>query len=325
MGKKVKHTRKEVDESNRPKGFVTVNKDLFWWFDNHFKSNRHEFSREEAMLWLLFNANYKKDNGIEAGELKHSIKFFQNAFGWKNRSRVTDFFDALVVEGTITRVGGDGDNWHIRIENWSKNQKKSTTPLTTPLTTVGTTPVTTPNLLINTEVTESCTTPLTTVGTTPVTTVGTHDYNNIDSSANASSSNYYKEKNKEEKANTPSLPLGGPGGSDQFSGFLENNSVDNVPFSLKDITDLILKKGYKIDSLLEKIISDSYQKAKERSFVYKDGLEITIDNLSERMIYLYKTQSEQNPDGPHSFSEKQNDRGFNEPKDIHELYFDKNN
>ena len=309
MGKKVKHRRKEVDESKRPKGFVTVNKDLFWWFDSHFQSNRHEFSREEAMLWLLFNANYKKDKGIGIGELKKPISFLQTAFGWKNESRVEDFLNALIVEGTIERVGDKGDDWHIRIKNWSKNQK-NLTPQGTPLGTPQGTPLGTPhNSLINTGVTESCTTPGTPLGTPKGTPLGTHNYNNnIDSSPVGSSSNYSNKTN----INKPSsLRSDGAAAAPQGvggKGFQEKEKEKDkgkVPFSLKDITDLILNKtGYKMDSLLEKIISDSYQKAKERSFFYKDGLAVTIDNLSERMIYLYKAQSGQNPNGQQTFSEK---------------------
>ena len=127
-------------------GYIKLQRDIFEWCDDNIsKGDRKEYSKREAMIWLMIHTSYNGDlidyNGekLDKGESKNSLSFLAEAFGWdyvKNpRDKVKKFLNQLIKTETIERIGGKGDDWKIRFKNWQKYQesgRKSATPSATP-------------------------------------------------------------------------------------------------------------------------------------------------------------------------------------------------
>ncbi len=75
------------------------------------------FKKSEAWIWILSEATWQKEGRIkyvdfggkerkinlERGELAHSIRFMQDAFGWKSKKKVEHFIDDLTSEEMVRR------------------------------------------------------------------------------------------------------------------------------------------------------------------------------------------------------------------------------
>lgn len=94
------------------RGFIAVDRGIF---DHPLFEEKHEFSRREAWLWLLTEAEWKPrvkmagstKIGLERGQLAHSVRFMADAWGW-HKSKVERFLGRLKTETmieTLTETG----------------------------------------------------------------------------------------------------------------------------------------------------------------------------------------------------------------------------
>jgi hypothetical protein len=75
------------------------------------------FKKSEAWIWILAEATWQKEGRIkyvdfggkerkitlERGELAHSIRFMQDAFGWKSKTKISRFIDDLMSEQMLSK------------------------------------------------------------------------------------------------------------------------------------------------------------------------------------------------------------------------------
>ena len=212
-------------------GYIKLQRDIFEWCDKNIsKGDRKEFSKREALIWLMIHTSYNGDlidyneKKLDKGESKNSLEFLASIFGW-NEMRVQRFLTKLGSDEikTIERIGDKGEPWKIKFINWEKYQesgKKSVTQSVTPSVTQSVTQSVTDNSLINIGVTEGGVTPSVTPSVTQSVTQSVNNTSNNDSSLR-SSSYITPGNNNTENNNTPSLPLGGPGGAAVFPVFSE--------------------------------------------------------------------------------------------------------
>lgn len=98
------------------------------WMDHHIFDADEPFTRREAWIWLIENANWKdikkRVNGqlvvLRRGQLSHSIRFIAEKWLW-HRNKVDRFFLELKNETMIETENGTGQNI-ITICNYDKYQ-----------------------------------------------------------------------------------------------------------------------------------------------------------------------------------------------------------
>ncbi|MBD9540127.1 hypothetical protein IB276_11750 [Ensifer sp. ENS04] len=87
------------------RGFIAVDRGIF---DHPLFEEKREFSRREAWLWLISEAEWKDREkyvgsakiSVRRGQLAHSIRFIADAFGW-HKSKVERFLERLKTEAMI--------------------------------------------------------------------------------------------------------------------------------------------------------------------------------------------------------------------------------
>ncbi|NHT75912.1 hypothetical protein G8E10_09490 [Rhizobiaceae bacterium CRRU44] len=109
------------------RGFIAVDRGIF---DHGLFDEKHEFSRREAWLWLLCEAEWKprekyvgsKKIGLDRGQLAHSVRFIAEAWGW-HKSKVERFLGRLKTETMIETATETGATI-ITICNYDRYQSR---------------------------------------------------------------------------------------------------------------------------------------------------------------------------------------------------------
>lgn len=107
------------------RGFIAVDRGIF---DHPLFDEKHEFSRREAWLWLLSEAEWKprekyigsRKIQVERGQLAHSIRFIADVWGW-HKSKVERFIGRLKTE-TMIETASETGLLVITICNYGKYQ-----------------------------------------------------------------------------------------------------------------------------------------------------------------------------------------------------------
>lgn len=109
------------------RGFIAVDRGIY---DHPLFDEKHEFSRREAWLWLLCEAEWKprekyigsRKIGLDRGQLAHSIRFIAEVWGW-HKSKVERFLGRLKTETMIETVTETGATV-ITICNYERYQSR---------------------------------------------------------------------------------------------------------------------------------------------------------------------------------------------------------
>ena len=106
-----------ADQGNKKEPFLALARKIF---DGPLWKERRPLSRWEALVWILKEARYSTTeqklciNGRMVtwgrGQLCASVRFLQEAWQWKSKTKVTNFLKMLEDEGTIKTDKGQGIN-----------------------------------------------------------------------------------------------------------------------------------------------------------------------------------------------------------------------
>jgi hypothetical protein len=107
------------------RGFIAVDRGIF---DHPLFEERREFSRREAWLWLISEAEWKDREkyigkakvNLRRGQMAHSLRFIAEAWGW-HKSKVERFLDRLKTE-TMIETDVETGNTVVTICNYDAYQ-----------------------------------------------------------------------------------------------------------------------------------------------------------------------------------------------------------
>ncbi len=97
-----------MSKENLDKGYMKIYRSMF---DHKFWTEKRQFSRHEAWLFLIKEARYKEGQSERMinnkpikwgrGELVASVRYLKNAWGWKSNKKVETFLKLLKKESMV--------------------------------------------------------------------------------------------------------------------------------------------------------------------------------------------------------------------------------